>query len=177
MSLIASRWRAEPSCRAREGCPWSSSAGRVSEKPAHTAACHGPVLGLRIGLGLRCDQSWTLPLGDSAKNMKTDELREKYLAFFESKGHTRCPSDVLVPTWDPSVLFTPAGMNQFKDHFLGKVKLDFTRATTCQKCLAHRRHRQRRTHRLPPHVLRNAGQLQLRGLFQAGRDRSGPGSS
>ena len=67
--------------------------------------------------------------------MKTDELREKYLAFFETKGHHRQPSDVLVPTWDPSVLFTPAGMNQFKDHFLGKVKLDFTRATTCQKCL------------------------------------------
>ena len=67
--------------------------------------------------------------------MKTDELREKYLDFFTSKGCTRCPSDVLVPAWDPSVLFTPAGMNQFKDHFLGKVKLDFTRATTCQKCL------------------------------------------
>jgi alanyl-tRNA synthetase len=67
--------------------------------------------------------------------MTTDELREKYLAFFETKGHKRCPSDVLVPTWDPSVLFTPAGMNQFKDHFLGKVKLEFTRATTCQKCL------------------------------------------
>ncbi len=67
--------------------------------------------------------------------MKTDELREKYLAFFQSKGHSRQPSDVLVPTWDPSVLFTPAGMNQFKDHFLGKVKLEFTRATTCQKCL------------------------------------------
>ena len=67
--------------------------------------------------------------------MKTDELREKYLTFFQSKGHHRQASDVLVPTWDPSVLFTPAGMNQFKDHFLGKVKLDFTRATTCQKCL------------------------------------------
>ena len=67
--------------------------------------------------------------------MQTNELREKYLAFFETKGHTRVASDVLVPTWDPSVLFTPAGMNQFKDHFLGKVKLDFTRATTCQKCL------------------------------------------
>ncbi len=67
--------------------------------------------------------------------MRTDELREQYLAFFESKGCVRQPSDVLVPTWDPSVLFTPAGMNQFKDHFLGKVKLDFTRATTCQKCL------------------------------------------
>jgi alanyl-tRNA synthetase len=67
--------------------------------------------------------------------MKTDEIREKYLAFFQSKGHTARPSDVLVPRWDPSVLFTPAGMNQFKDHFLGKVKLEFTRATTCQKCL------------------------------------------
>src|SRR5829696_8237922 len=67
--------------------------------------------------------------------MQTDEIREKYLAFFESKGHTRKASDVLVPRWDPSVLFTPAGMNQFKDHFLGKVKLEFTRATTCQKCL------------------------------------------
>src|SRR5271165_3811760 len=67
--------------------------------------------------------------------MKSDELREKYLAFFESKGCVRRPSDVLVPRWDPSVLFTPAGMNQFKDHFLGRCKLDFTRATTCQKCL------------------------------------------
>jgi alanyl-tRNA synthetase len=67
--------------------------------------------------------------------MKADELREAYLAFFESKGCVRRPSDVLVPRWDPSVLFTPAGMNQFKDHFLGKCQLEFTRATTCQKCL------------------------------------------
>lgn len=67
--------------------------------------------------------------------MKTNELREKYLAFFESKGCVRRPSDVLVPRWDPSVLFTPAGMNQFKDHFLGRCQLEFTRATSCQKCL------------------------------------------
>ena len=67
--------------------------------------------------------------------MKTDELREKYLEFFETKGCVRRPSDVLVPRGDPSVLFTPAGMNQFKDHFLGKIKLDFDRAVTCQKCL------------------------------------------
>ncbi len=67
--------------------------------------------------------------------MKTDELREKYLTFFEGKGCVRRPSDVLVPRWDPTVLFTPAGMNQFKDHFLGRCKLEFTRATTCQKCL------------------------------------------
>ncbi len=67
--------------------------------------------------------------------MKTDELREIYLAFFETKGCVRRPSDVLVPSWDPSVLFTPAGMNQFKDHFLGRCKLDFNRAASCQKCL------------------------------------------
>lgn len=67
--------------------------------------------------------------------MKADDLREAYLTFFETKGCTRRPSDVLVPRWDPSVLFTPAGMNQFKDHFLGKCKLDYTRATSCQKCL------------------------------------------
>ncbi len=67
--------------------------------------------------------------------MKTDELREKYLEFFQSKGHRLCASDVLVPRWDKSVLFTPAGMNPFKDHFLGKVHLEFTRATSCQKCL------------------------------------------
>lgn len=67
--------------------------------------------------------------------MKTNELREKYLDFFKSNGHTICPSDVLVPKWDPTVLFTPAGMNPFKDHFLGKVDLEFTRATSCQKCL------------------------------------------
>lgn len=67
--------------------------------------------------------------------MKTDELREKYLAFFESKGCIRKPSDVLVPKGDPTVLFTPAGMNQFKNEFLGIGKLEFTRATTCQKCL------------------------------------------
>lgn len=66
--------------------------------------------------------------------MKTDEIRDKYLQFFKSKDHTICASDVLVPKDDPSVLFTPAGMNQFKDHFLGKVELVFTRATSCQKC-------------------------------------------
>jgi alanyl-tRNA synthetase len=67
--------------------------------------------------------------------MKTDDLREAYLAFFESKGCVRRPSDVLVPKGDKTVLFTPAGMNQFKDQFLGVGKLEFTRATTCQKCL------------------------------------------
>lgn len=67
--------------------------------------------------------------------MKTDELRESYLAFFESKGCERRPSDSLVPRDDPTVLFTPAGMNQFKNQFLGVGPLEYTRATTAQKCL------------------------------------------
>ena len=67
--------------------------------------------------------------------MKTDELREKYLTFFETKGCLRRPSDVLVPKDDPTVLFTPAGMNQFKNEFMGIGKPEFTAATTCQKCL------------------------------------------
>jgi alanyl-tRNA synthetase len=67
--------------------------------------------------------------------MKTDELREKYLEFFEAKGCVRRPSDVLVPRDDPTVLFTPAGMNQFKNQFLGIGPIEFTRATTCQKCI------------------------------------------
>lgn len=67
--------------------------------------------------------------------MKTDELRQKFLEFFAGKDHRICASDVLVPRWDETVLFTPAGMNQFKDHFLGNVELEFTRATSCQKCL------------------------------------------
>lgn len=67
--------------------------------------------------------------------MKTDELREKFLDFFVSKGCVRRPSDVLVPKDDPTVLFTPAGMNQFKNQFLGIGPLEFTKATTCQKCL------------------------------------------
>jgi alanyl-tRNA synthetase len=67
--------------------------------------------------------------------MKTDELRGKYLDFFETKGCVRRPSDVLVPREDKTVLFTPAGMNQFKNQFLGVGPVEFTRATTCQKCV------------------------------------------
>ncbi len=66
--------------------------------------------------------------------MKTDELREAYLDFFASKGCVRKPSDVLVPN-DPTVLFTPAGMNQFKREFMGLGDPSFKRATTCQKCI------------------------------------------
>ncbi len=67
--------------------------------------------------------------------MTPDQIREAYLSFFEQRGHTRCPSDSVVPESDPTLLFTGAGMNQFKAMFLGKGNLAFTRATTTQKCL------------------------------------------
>lgn len=67
--------------------------------------------------------------------MKTSEIRSKFLKFFEKKSHVIWPSDSLVPTNDPTLLFTGAGMNQFKDMFLGKGNLPFKKATTCQKCL------------------------------------------
>ena len=67
--------------------------------------------------------------------MKTSELRQKYLQFFESKGHQIVRSSSLVPHNDPTLLFTNAGMNQFKDVFLGFDKRPYTCATTAQKCV------------------------------------------
>ena len=66
--------------------------------------------------------------------MKVDEIRELYLKFFERKNHSRMGSDSLVPQNDPTLLFTGAGMNQFKEYFLG-LKKDLKRATSSQKCL------------------------------------------
>jgi alanyl-tRNA synthetase len=64
-----------------------------------------------------------------------NEIRETFLGFFEEKGHRRVRSSSLVPTNDPTLLFTNAGMNQFKDVFLGVEQRDYKRATTCQKCV------------------------------------------
>ncbi len=63
------------------------------------------------------------------------EIREMFLSFFESKGHRRVHSSSLVPHNDPTLLFTNAGMNQFKDVFLGLEQRDYSRATTSQKCV------------------------------------------
>jgi alanyl-tRNA synthetase len=62
-------------------------------------------------------------------------VRETFLSFFVEKGHTRVASSSLVPAEDPTLLFTNAGMNQFKDSFLGREKRAYTRATTSQKCV------------------------------------------
>src|SRR5256885_15827634 len=63
------------------------------------------------------------------------EIRARFLEFFEKKGHKIVHSSSLVPQSDPTLLFTNAGMTQFKDVFLGLEKRDYTRATTSQKCV------------------------------------------
>ena len=67
--------------------------------------------------------------------MKTNEIRDKFLNFFKKKSHEILPSDSLVPHNDPTLLFTNAGMNQFKDVFLGTGTREYTRAADTQKCI------------------------------------------
>ncbi len=67
--------------------------------------------------------------------MTGNEIRERFLQFFEGKGHRRVHSSSLVPANDPTLLFTNAGMNQFKDVFLGAERREYSRATTSQKCV------------------------------------------
>lgn len=67
--------------------------------------------------------------------MKASEIRQSFLKFFESKGHTIVASSPVIPGDDPTLLFTNAGMNQFKDVFLGFDKRPYNRATTSQKCI------------------------------------------
>ncbi len=69
------------------------------------------------------------------KSWSGNDIRKAFLDFFKSKGHTIVRSSSLVPHGDPTLLFTNAGMNQFKDVFLGLEKRDYTRATTAQKCV------------------------------------------
>ena len=107
--------------------------------------------------------------------MSGSEIRETFLRFFESKGHRRVHSSSLVPANDPTLLFTNAGMNQFKDVFLGAEHRDYSRATTSQKCVrAGGKHNDLENvglHAAASHLLRDAGQLQLRRLLQARGDR------
>jgi len=69
------------------------------------------------------------------KYMTGDEIRTAFIEFCKSKGHVHVPSSSLVPHNDPTLLFTNAGMNQFKDTFLGLEKRDYSRAVTAQKCV------------------------------------------
>lgn len=66
--------------------------------------------------------------------MTSSDIRRKFIDFFKQKGHVEVPSDLLMPGNDPTVLFTGAGMNQFKEQFMGK-NITYSRAASCQKCL------------------------------------------
>lgn len=67
--------------------------------------------------------------------MRTRDLRKAFIEFFKKRGHSHISSSSVVPHDDPTILFTNAGMNQFKKVFLGETKLDYTRAVTAQKCI------------------------------------------
>ena len=67
--------------------------------------------------------------------MTGTDIREAFLKYFERNGHTRVRSSSLVPGSDPTLLFTNAGMVQFKSVFLGEERREYVRATTCQKCV------------------------------------------
>jgi alanyl-tRNA synthetase len=75
------------------------------------------------------------PEGREKTNVTGNEIRKTFLRFFEERGHRVVRSSSLVPTNDPTLLFTNAGMNQFKDVFLGLEQRDYNRATSCQKCV------------------------------------------
>ena len=68
-------------------------------------------------------------------SLTLSEIREKFQTFFEARGHKRLPSDSLVPSSDPSLLLTGAGMNQFKEEFKGRGQFKHARVTTVQKCM------------------------------------------
>src|ERR1700716_646618 len=69
------------------------------------------------------------------KTWSSADVRESFLKYFEERGHRRVPSSSLIPAGDPTLLFANAGMNQFKDVFLGREHRDYARATSSQKCV------------------------------------------
>src|SRR5215469_13504854 len=67
--------------------------------------------------------------------MNSSDIRRRFLEFFTDRGHTIVKSSSLIPAEDPTLLFVNAGMNQFKDVFLGRELRSYTTATSCQKCV------------------------------------------
>ena len=99
------------------------------------------------------------------RTMDANGLRAAFTRFFAERGHSVVPSASLIPH-DPSVLFTIAGMVPFKPYFLGEEPAAVAPGHLHSEVLPHPRHRDHRHRHLPLHLLRDAGQLQLRGLLQ-----------
>ena len=100
--------------------------------------------------------------------MDSNQIRKTFLDFFRSKGHVIVPSAPMVVKNDPTLMFTNAGMNQFKDLFLGNSPIKDRRVADSQKCLrVSGKHNDLggRPRHLPSHDVRNARQLVVRGLF------------
>jgi len=95
------------------------------KRPEHERKENAPTQGIET----------RMTTGTKTKTFSGNEIREMFLRFFESKGHKHVRSSSLVPHGDPTLLFTNAGMNQFKEVFLGLEKRDYSRATTAQKCV------------------------------------------
>ena len=95
--------------------------------------------------------------------MKSAEIRQKFLDFFESKGHTIVPSAPMVIKDDPTLMFTNAGMNQFKDIILGNINPKHRRVADSQKCFRKTQRSGRgRTRYIPSYDVRDAGELVVR---------------
>src|SRR4029077_20290929 len=112
------------------------SPGRLRESGHATRSCrssNGAAKCARRSRGAALPRPTFLP--SSAALMKSTEVRERFLKYFEERGHRRVPSSSLIPAEDPTLLFTNAGMNQFKDVFTGREKRDYVRATSAQKCV------------------------------------------
>lgn len=89
--------------------------------------------------------------------MKSSEIRQQFLQFFKSKGHTIVPSSSLVPGNDPTLLFTNSGMVQFKDVFTGKESRSYTRATSSQRSVrAGGKHNDLENVAIPPVTIRSS---------------------
>ena len=95
----------------------------------------GLTIAARTQPALHCEDIREAMTPHDTTKMSGNDIREMFLRFFESKGHRRVRSSSLVPHGDPTLLFTNAGMNQFKDVFLGLEKRDYNKATTAQKCV------------------------------------------
>ena len=105
--------------------------------------------------------------------MNAAEIRDRFREFFVARGHLAGEPASLVPAGDASVLFTSAGMQQYKPYYLGVETPPATRMTTCAALLPHQRHRERRQDGAAPHLLRDARQLLVRRLLQEGSHRLG----